>query len=113
MHETAIVQSALELILEKAEEHGLKKINRITAKVGELSGALPEAMLFAFQSASQGTIAEGSDFIIDRVEATAACSSCNITFPVRYYHPVCPSCSGLDNQVLTGRELYIDTIEGD
>lgn len=113
MHETAIVQSAVELILAKAAEHHLKKINRIKAKVGELSGALPEAMLFAFQSVSQGTIAEGSDFIIDRVEATASCNSCSITFPIRYYHHVCPSCGGLDNQVLTGYELYIDTIEGD
>ncbi|QWU14872.1 hydrogenase nickel incorporation protein HypA/HybF [Paenibacillus sophorae] len=113
MHEAAIVESALELILAKAEEHHLTKIKRITAKVGELSGALPEAMQFVFQNASQGTIAEGSDFIIEQVEATASCGSCDITFPIRYYHPVCPSCGGLNNQVLTGYELYIDTMEGD
>ena len=113
MHETAIVESALDLIFEKAEEHHLQKINRITAKVGRLSGALPEALEFAFECLSKGTITEGAEFVIERIEATAECGPCGISFPVMHVHTVCPQCGGIDNKLLTGYELYIDTIEGD
>lgn len=113
MHETAIVESALDLIFEKAEEHCLTKINRITAKVGQLSGALPEALEFAFECLSKGTITEGAEFVIDRIEAAAECLRCGVSFPVQHVHSVCPQCGGIADKLLTGYELYIDTIEGD
>lgn len=113
MHEVSIIHSALEIILEKAKENNMNKITRITVKVGEMSGALPDALSFAFECASRGTIAENSQFVIDRVKPTARCEICNIVFDIDHFNKLCPKCSTFSSRILTGYELYINTIEGD
>ncbi|MFZ5986067.1 MAG: hydrogenase maturation nickel metallochaperone HypA [Bacillota bacterium] len=113
MHETAIMEGAMEIVLAKAKENNLSKINIITAKVGELSGALPEALVFAFDAISKGTIADGALFKIDTVKATAKCEPCDMIFEVDSFNKLCPRCNTFSRNILTGYELYINTIEGE
>jgi len=113
MHETSIIEGAMKIVLAKAEEHKISKVNTITAKVGELSGVLPEALVFAFEFISKGTIAEGAEFKIDAVKASAKCRTCDLIFEIDHFNKRCPMCNEFCGNIITGHELYIDTMEGE
>lgn len=113
MHEVSIMQSAMKIVLEKAKENNLKEIRKICIKIGELSGVMPSALTFAFNGVSKETIAEGAEFIIEKVDATARCEDCNIVFKIDHFNKLCPSCNKFCTNILSGYELYINTIEGD
>ncbi len=57
MHEFAITQSMLELVLEQAKEAGTKKVEKINLIIGEMSGYVEESVRFYFDFLSKGTIA--------------------------------------------------------
>lgn len=113
MHEASIAASAMEIILGKAAENNFRKINEITLKIGELSGVLPEAMMFALKNAAKETIAEDAAVYLDMVKATAKCNDCGIIFDIDHFNKLCPECKVFSSNVCTGYELYINTIDGE
>lgn len=113
MHEVSIVQSLINIVCNKAEENNLKKINKISVKIGELSGVLEDSIRFAYKSISKDTIVESAELVIEKVEATAQCDCCNISFKISHFNKLCPNCQSFSNNILSGYELYINTIEGD
>lgn len=113
MHEVSIMENAIKIVLEKAKENNLKNISKITIKIGKLSGVMPDALVFAFGSISKGTIAEGAEFLIEIVDATAMCNDCGIVFEIDHFNKLCPNCSKFSTNIVSGYELYVNTIEGD
>lgn len=113
MHEVSIIENIVNISLKCADENKLKKINRIKIKIGELSGVMEDSLVFAFNSISKGTMAEGADFKIEKVQATAECSECKITFNIDHFNKLCPDCGKFCSNIVSGYELFIDTIEGD
>jgi len=113
LHEIFIMESAINIVLEKAEENHLKEISQITIKVGELSGVMPEALEFAFRSMAKGTIAEGAQFLIEKVPAAAECGNCGIEFEISHFNKLCPKCQKFSTLILRGYELYVNKIVGE
>ena len=113
MHEVSIMENTINIISEKAEENNLKNISKITIKIGELSGVMSDSLIFAFNSLSKGTIAEGAEFLIEKVDATAMCDDCGITFEIDHFNKLCPNCNKFSTNILSGYELYVNTIEGE
>lgn len=113
MHEVSIMESTLRIVKEKAEENNLKNVSKITLKIGELSGVMSDSLIFAFNSLSKGTIAEGAEFLIEKVDATAMCDECGITFKIDHFNKLCPECNKFSTDILSGYELYVNTIEGE
>jgi hydrogenase nickel incorporation protein HypA/HybF len=107
------MENAMKIVLDKAEQNNILKITKLSFKIGELSGVNAEALKFAFNSISKNSIAEGAELIIDTVEATAECLHCKITFKIDHFNKVCPQCNEFCNNILTGYELYVNTIEGE
>jgi hydrogenase nickel incorporation protein HypA/HybF len=113
MHEASIVYSAIEIIENTAKENNINNINRVTFNVGDLSGASIEALEFAFKNITKDTILENSNFIINRIEAKAKCSCCNIEFKVDRINRFCPKCDNYSGDIISGYELAIDSIDGE
>ncbi|MBC2582453.1 hydrogenase maturation nickel metallochaperone HypA [Clostridium sp. DJ247] len=113
MHEVSIMQNSIKIVLEKAEENNIKNISKITIKIGELSGVMSDSLIFAFNSLSKGTIAEGAEFLIEKVKATAMCNDCDIVFEIDHFNKLCPNCNKFSTNILSGYELYVNTIEGE
>jgi hydrogenase nickel incorporation protein HypA/HybF len=67
MHEVGLMQSTLAFALKRAADEGAQRIHRLTMRIGPLSGVVPEALEFAFEVLTQGTIAEGAGFEVERV----------------------------------------------
>lgn len=111
MHEVGLMQQALEIALEHAAQHKAQGICRITLRVGALSGVVPEALSFAFEVLTRGTIAEGADLEMETVPVICFCAACEQEFspPDLFYE--CPRCQQLSTQVRRGQELEVASLE--
>jgi hydrogenase nickel incorporation protein HypA/HybF len=112
MHEVGIMESALSAVLRLARTHGAQRVNRIVLRIGALSGVDPDALRFAFDAVTPGTIAANAALEIRDVAAIAHCSSCDEGFTVDSGVIFsCPRCRRLSGDVRQGRELELSRIE--
>lgn len=111
MHEVGLMQTALELAAEQTRRQGASAIHRIRLRVGNLSGAVPEALEFAFEAISQGTLAEGAQLEIERVAVVCHCETCDREFQPDDVVFECPRCGELSVDVRQGRELELAQLE--
>lgn len=113
MHEISIVESLIDIVKSVAEENKLKKIEKLHLCIGDMRQIVPEALLFAFEIVGKGTVAEGATVEITHIPASGRCESCNSAFAVEEFCFICPVCSSGNVSVVQGKELYIDSLEGD
>lgn len=111
MHEMAIAQGILEIVLKTAAEHKAKKVTSIKLLVGQMTRIEPESLSFGFEALSMGTIAEGAALTITNVPLVAQCNSCQQEFSVENYCFLCPHCDSASVAVVSGRELAVDYLE--
>ncbi|MCM2264410.1 MAG: hydrogenase maturation nickel metallochaperone HypA [Desulfuromonadales bacterium] len=113
MHELSLTQSLVEIAEEHARRAGGTVIRGITLEVGELSGAVPEALEFAFDVCSRGTLAEGATLTIRRVPGHGRCAVCAAETVCHELTAVCPVCGALGFELDTGTELRVLELEVD
>ncbi|HEY8910592.1 MAG TPA: hydrogenase maturation nickel metallochaperone HypA [Desulfosporosinus sp.] len=113
MHEVSIIQNVIEIVTQKAVDNKLTKINKVSLRIGELSGVMPESLHFAFDSCIIGTMMEESTLGIETVSALGECKECSLEFPISHFNKLCPNCNKFCSSVVSGYELYVNTIEGD
>ena len=65
MHELSIAVNIVEVASEEAERLCAKRVEAIHLKVGALSGVVKDALLFAWQIASEGSAVAGSRLAIE------------------------------------------------
>jgi hydrogenase nickel incorporation protein HypA/HybF len=65
MHEMSLMASMLERIEEQARVDGYVRVARVILEIGLASGVEPEAMRFAFQVNTRGSVAEGAELVIE------------------------------------------------
>lgn len=112
MHEASISLSILEIVTGYCEREGYRRVESIRLKVGRASGVLPEALLFAFDAAKVGTIAEKSILIIDEIPVSGYCHGCGDNFVTEdTYVLCCPKCGNTSFSINTGRELDVVDME--
>ena len=113
MHEVSIIQSVIKIVSEKAIENKLTKVTKVSLKIGELSGVMPECLNFAYEICIIDTMLEGSTLEIEKVNAVAECKDCTKEFPIDHFNKLCPCCNKFCSSIIRGYELYVNTIEGD
>lgn len=114
VHEMAIAQSVLEIVLDECRRHRMKTVDRINVQVGALAAVVPEALTFCFQVVAQGTPAENAALDIETVPVVMRCPLCGELFEMEDRLDMCPQCgpvvSGLS--LISGREMTVMSIEG-
>lgn len=113
MHELSIAQSILETALAEAEKHGGKHIRALSVKLGKASHIEPESLELCLEAAAKGTIAEGARTQIEPVATTAKCTACVFTFLVHGDELICPRCGNRNLEIVTGTEVFLESLEVD
>ena len=111
MHEVSIMQEAVRLAVETARSAGASRVLALRLRVGSLSGAVPEAMRFAFDVVCRDTIAQGASLEIEPVPAACWCAGCRREFECEDFVNECPHCHALSGELRRGRELEIASVE--
>jgi len=111
MHELSLMSSVLAVVEESARAANASKVTTITLSIGRLTEVLPEAMDFAHEALTRGTLAEGSKLVINFIEPLSRCLICGCEYTHDRYRRTCPECNALACEVIAGRELDIESIE--
>jgi hydrogenase nickel incorporation protein HypA/HybF len=107
MHELAVTQSVVDMVVERMAG---RRIAAVRVRVGELSGVVPDAMLFCYDVVTAGTDLEGSRLEIERTPGRAHCRDCNQDFALDDLILLCP-CGSADVQLVAGRELEVASVD--
>jgi hydrogenase nickel incorporation protein HypA/HybF len=112
MHETAVVEGLMRILTEKAAEHDIVRIASVRVIIGRLRGLDSRQIAGCFEIFAEGTIAEGARLDIIEVAVEARCRACTHTYEVPHYQFECPACGSSEADTVKGRELYIESFDG-
>ena len=111
MHEVSIMAEAVRMAVEAAQAAGAQRITALRLRVGTLSGAVPDAMRFAWDVVSRDTIAAGARLEIESLPAAGWCAVCQVEFECADFFNECPRCHNISGELRRGRELEIASVE--
>ena len=110
MHELTIVQNFVDTTEMFAADHGVGKVERVTLVVGALTGVIPKYVRMYYDEVCEDTRLEGSELVIDYLEAEAFCRGCGHIYNPQETDDCCPECHDPDKEILQGRELFVRDI---
>jgi hydrogenase nickel incorporation protein HypA/HybF len=111
MHEASIAIELVQLASEQALLNNANKVSKVGIRVGELSSVIPEALEFAWDDSTVGTICENSTLEIERVKAIAVCPNHGEVLLELQKGLRCPICNTPTPSIVQGEELELDTLE--
>ena len=111
MHELAITQSLLSIVLEQANAVQAKKITKINLVIGEMANVVDQCVQFYFDFISKDSIAAEAALSFQQVPIQVRCRECAAIFSPSQLDWTCPHCHGEGVEVVAGQEFYIESIE--
>lgn len=111
MHELALTEKMLRLVLTEAESHQAKKVTKIKINIGELSGIIEDCVEYYFQLSARDTIAAGAELEFVRNKAKLFCPNCELEFEKTPQDFNCPVCGCLSRLTGSGRGYFVESIE--
>lgn len=113
MHEMSIVAGVLDSVIPVARESGATQVTRIVLRIGDLTDIVDEALTFAFEALTEGTMCEGAQLEVQPVHPRSMCLECGAEFDHDRFHRACTACGSYETKPICGRELDIVSIEVD
>ena len=101
----------VEMATEEAEKRGARVL-AAHVKLGMLTGVVKEALMSAYEMASQGTPLEGTALVIAEIPAVVHCAVCQqdrVSRPYEWFS--CGVCGAPATDVVRGRELELSALE--
>jgi hydrogenase nickel incorporation protein HypA/HybF len=111
MHEFSIAQNIIRIVKDTVAEENLPKVTKVKVKVGELSGVVPDALEFSFRIIADDNKIKKAQLEINSVPLKVKCKNCKKEFKLEFPSFVCPYCSSSDLEIITGNELFLESIE--
>ena len=111
MHELSLAESVVEIAGRAAKAEGSARVTKVFLQIGALAHVEPEALRFAFDAASRGSVAEGAEVIIEHVAGKALCVPCGLPIEVNSRADPCPRCGGHEWVVADGEQMRVTELE--
>lgn len=112
MHELSIATNIVRIAEREAAHAGASTITGVRLRIGALSGVVRDALEFAFDVATEGTMLEGAALTIEDVPVVVYCPDCDaeheLPSPNRFR---CPACDARTGDIRQGRDLDIVSLE--
>lgn len=111
MHELSIARNLIEIAASEARKRGLT-VEAVHVKIGVLSGVVPQALLYAYDIAAEGTMLAGTRLVIDEMPVRIYCPGCMLESTLEGMQNFsCPQCGVPSADLRGGRELDISSLE--
>jgi len=112
MHELSIAQELIEIVEDAARAADAARVEVVYLRLGRLSGVVADALHFAFDVATEGTLLEGATLEIEDLPVIIFCGSCAAEQPLDDLRSFrCPVCGSPADRVVQGRELEVRSVE--
>ena len=113
MHEMSIVAGVIDAVVPSAEQAGADKVLAISLRIGDMTEVVDEALEFAFEALTEGTMCEGAELHVTKIHPRSLCFECGNEFDHDRFHRICPECGSYETRIVAGKELEIESIEVD
>ncbi|MCL2496174.1 MAG: hydrogenase maturation nickel metallochaperone HypA [Clostridiales bacterium] len=111
MHEASLMENMLALATEYLAPHRVERVNTVTVRIGRLANVLPDALEFAFSAMTREGLFAGAGLILVAEPYQARCRDCAAVYDSAQLPPLCPECGGHGVEILSGAEIYLDSID--
>ena len=111
MHELSLAVQLVETAEEAARAASATRVTAVVLRVGELAGVHEEALRFAFDVVTAGTLLAGARLDVVPVPVTVHCQRCGVVGLARVPRFCCPRCDTPTADIRSGRELELESIE--
>jgi hydrogenase nickel incorporation protein HypA/HybF len=108
LHELSIAESVVQIASRHANG---RRVTKVWLKVGHLRQVVPSALTFGFELVAEGTPVEGAELELENVPATGLCSDCGVESRLQSFPLQCGVCGGFDLELLSGEELFVESLE--
>jgi hydrogenase nickel incorporation protein HypA/HybF len=111
LHELSITENIFAITLDNARQANAARVSGVNLVIGELSGVVDECVEFYFNIIAKDTIAAGAVLNITRQPTVFRCRNCAAEFTPAGQDFSCPECGKSECDIISGRDLYIESIE--
>ncbi len=113
MHEGAIVHSLLEIAKDIRIKENLEEVIEVRIVVGKFHQIVEEVMItnFDFMKTEYDGFENATLFITEK-NVKVKCDDCKHEFTIDEPIFMCPKCDSFNTELIAGKELYIETMEG-
>ena len=111
MHESALAQRILGVVLERAVLERARRVRVVRGWIAETEALAPESLAFHFGARARGTVADGARLELRLVHVEARCRTCGDTYAPEHHVLLCPTCGGSDGDVLAPTGMAIEALE--
>jgi hydrogenase nickel incorporation protein HypA/HybF len=112
MHEMGIALEVIDIVQASIPaDTANARVKRVNLKVGKLSAVVASSLRFCFDVSVKGTALENAELNIQEVPVTARCEDCRHQWDIDQPVFRCPDCNSSRIEMLSGRELDIESIE--
>lgn len=124
MHELSTAINIVNTITDVAKQNKATKIKKVELVVGEFSMLQHDQLLFSFEIASEGTLAQEAEVLIETQHGEITCQDCGYNgvagqankeldhFEVDLMNIFqCPKCKSNKTKISGGRDIYVKNIE--
>ena len=112
MHEMGIAMEIVEIAIASipAGMQG-QRVERVNLTIGKLSAVIPESLRFCFEIVAKDTPLCNAELNIEEGPVVVRCRDCNAQETINEPVFACRKCSSGSVEVISGRELDINSIE--
>jgi hydrogenase nickel incorporation protein HypA/HybF len=113
MHELALSESIVDLVVSCARQERIAHVSRVMVEIGVAASVEPQALEFCFSITAEDTVAAGAELVINRIGLQASCDDCGNQYAPATLISACPSCGSFARNILAGREMRVVSFEGE
>ena len=112
MHEMGIALQIVEIATASLPvDLGAARVTKVNLKVGKLAAVVPESLRFCFSVAVKDSPLENAILAIEEIPVVARCKDCHAQWTINEPVFICKTCQSGSLEILSGRELDIESIE--
>jgi hydrogenase nickel incorporation protein HypA/HybF len=112
MHEMGIAAQIVEIsIASIPDNYKNVRVESVNLKIGKLTAIVPDSLRFCFEIVARDTPVSGAILNIEEVPIIARCLSCDFEWTIHEPVFLCEKCQSGKIDVISGRELDIESIE--
>lgn len=114
MHEMAITESIVEIVLSYAKQVDAKKVVEVKLQIGELRDIIDGLMEKCFRFVARDTVADEANLTIDKVPFVVRCNQCGheAREDIKNYATMkCLKCGSSALKMASGNEFFVDEIK--
>ncbi len=112
MHEMGIAMEIMNIAYDSIpKDIENPRIQIINLKIGKLAAVVPESLSFCFNIITKDSPFAEAKLNIEEIPVKARCKDCNVEWIIEGPVFVCEKCNSGSIEILSGRELDIESIE--